>query len=142
MGAQENKDRFRRAFEALFNEGNLAVADELFDPNFLGHAPPNPIRGPQGLKQTVDMYRKALPDLHLTIEDQIAQGDRLANRWTARGTHRGELMGIPPTGKPVTLTGITINRWAGGKIVEGWTEINLMGVMQQLGVVPAPGARA
>lgn len=141
MTAQENKARFRRDFEAMFNEGDLAVVDELYDPNFVGHAPPQPIRGREGLMQMVTMFRKAFPDLQLTVEDQVAEGDRVASRWTARGTHRGEFMGVPPTGRQGTITGITINRWVGARVVEGWTNLDLLGVLQQLGALPTPGGR-
>ena len=85
------------------------------------------------------MYRSAFPDMQLTIEDQIAEGDKVVTRWTARGTHQGELMGIPPTGKQATVTGITVGRVANGKFVESWSNFDALGMMQQLGVVPVPG---
>jgi predicted ester cyclase len=85
------------------------------------------------------MFRTAFPDLHGTIEDQIAEGDKVVMRMTYRGTHQGELMGIPATGKPVTMTFISINRIAEGKIAEGWVNFDALGMMQQLGVIPVPG---
>jgi len=91
------------------------------------------------MKQFVSMYLTAYPDTHFTIEDQIAEGDTVVTRWTARGTHKGPLMGIPPTGKQVTVTGISIGRVVNGKTVEGWSNYDTLGMMQQLGVVPAPG---
>ena len=84
------------------------------------------------------MFLSAFPDTQMTVEDELADGDKVATRWTATGTHTGELMGIPPTGKQVTVTGMDINRLVGGKIVEHWGEFDQMGMMQQLGVVPAP----
>jgi predicted ester cyclase len=85
------------------------------------------------------MFRGAFPDLHLHIEDEIAEGDLLTTRWAGHGTHQGELMGIPATGKEVTVGGINISRIADGKIMERWEEFDMMGMMVQLGVVPAPG---
>jgi steroid delta-isomerase-like uncharacterized protein len=90
-------------------------------------------------KQLVTMYLAAFPDLHLTIEDQIAEGDKVVIRWTAHGTHKGNFMGIPPTGKEAVVTGITIDRFANGKTVEAWNNSDDLGLLQQLGVVPAPG---
>ena len=84
-------------------------------------------------------YRTAFPDAQYTIEDQIAEGDTVMTRWSGRGTHQGPLMGIPPTGKQSTVTGMSIGRSEGGKIVEVWTEFDLLGVLQQLGVIPTMG---
>jgi len=85
------------------------------------------------------MYRTAFPDVHFTIEDQIAEGDRVVTRWTARGTHQGPLVGIPPTSKQVTMSGIAIYRLVDGKIVEQWGVNDMLGLLQQLGVVPILG---
>lgn len=95
--------------------------------------------GREGFKQFVLMYRSAFPDMHITIEDQIAEGDKVVSRWTARGTHQGELMGIPPTGKQATVTGINIERFANGKFVEEWSNFDALGLLQQLGVVTTLG---
>lgn len=95
--------------------------------------------GSAGMKQFISMFRTAFPDLHSTVEDQVAEGGKVVTRWTARGTHRGSLMDIPATGKTVTMSGITINRLAGSKIVETWNTFDQLGLMQQLGVVPPPG---
>jgi predicted ester cyclase len=86
------------------------------------------------------MYRIAFPDLELTIEDQVAEGDEVVTRFTARGTHRGELMGIPPTGRKVVVTGISIDRLVNGKTVESWTNYDVLSMMQQLGIIPMPSA--
>jgi steroid delta-isomerase-like uncharacterized protein len=140
MSTQENKAIGRRAFEEIWNQGNLAAIEELYAANQVSHGlgmevPP----GTAGLQQFVSIYRTAYPDTHFTVEEQIAEGDKVATRWTATGTHRGELMGIAPTGKRVTVTGIAITRIANGKIVETWNNFDALGQLQQLGVIPAPG---
>lgn len=136
---EENKAASLRAKEELFNRGNLDVAEELFAPDFVYHEPGGEDwHGPEGVKEYVTMMRAAFPDLHLTIEDQAAEGDRVAYRWTARGTHRGELMGIPPTDRRVTVAGIAIARFSNGKTEEMWESYDALGMMQQLGVVPSP----
>ena len=138
--SEENKAIARRSLEEAWNKGELAVIDEIVGPNFVNHDPANPgVRGPEGLKQLVTMYRTAFPDTHFTIEDQMAEGDQVVTRWTARGTHQAELMGIAATNKQVTVTGIGIDRIVGGKIEEAWVNWDTLGLMQQLGVVPAPG---
>lgn len=139
MSAHENKALARRGIEEVFGRGNFAVADEVYANDFVGHAPPDEIKGPEGVKPFASMFRSAFPDLQFTIEDQIAEGDKVVTRWTARGTHEGEFQGIAPTGKQVTITGITIQRIAGGRIVEGWTNRDDLGMLLQLGVVPPPG---
>lgn len=134
----ENKAIARRLYEDLWNKGNLAVADEISAANYVHHDPATPDvgRGPEGLKQLITMYRTAFPDVYFTIDDLIAEGGQVVTRWTARGTHKGALMGISATGKQVTVTGIGILRIAGGKIEEGWENWDAIGMMQQLGVVP------
>ena len=138
----ENKALVRRGLEEIWNKGNLAVVDELTAANHVAHDPANPSagRGPQAEKQLVTMYRTALPDIHIAIDEMIADGDKVVTRWTARGTHKGDLMGIAPTGKQVTITGITIDRVAGGKVEESWTNWDTLGMMQQLGAVPQMAA--
>lgn len=139
MSTEENKANVRRSFEEGWNQGNIAVYDELTSPNYVGHDPAMTVQGIEGLKQFVSMYLTAYPDTHFTIEDQIAEGDTVVTRWTARGTHKGPLMGIPPTGKQVTVTGITIDRFANGKGVESWSNYDALGMLQQLGVIPSMG---
>jgi steroid delta-isomerase-like uncharacterized protein len=137
---EENKTVVRRFLEEIFTAGNLELVDELFAPDFVLHDPvlPEEVSGPEGMKRYVSMYRVAYPDTHFTIEDQIAEGDEVVTRWTGQGTHEGELMGIPPTGKQVTVTGIEVDRVSSGKIQETWVNYDALGMMQQLGVVPAP----
>ena len=139
MSAEENKAVIRRFLEEVFTAGHLELVDELFAPSYVLHDPsvPQEVHGPEGMKQYVAMYRAAYPDTRFTIEDQITEGDEVATRWTGRGTHQGELMGIAPTGRVVT--GIEIDRVAGGKIEETWVSHDALGMMQQLGIVPSPG---
>jgi len=139
MSTEDNKANARRFIEEVWNRGNLAVIDEITSPNYVDHDPAMTVQGIEGLKQFVSMYLTAYPDTHFTIEDQIAEGDTVVTRWTAHGTHKGPLMGIPPTGKQVTVTGITIDRFANGKGVESWVNYDALGMMQQLGVVPSMG---
>ena len=139
MQVETNTTVASRWYEEVFNAGNLALIDELFAPNFVDHDPSNPLPGLDGVRQLVSMYRGAFPDLHLTIEDEITEGDRVVTRFTGRGTHKGSLMGIPPTGKRVTIAAIDILRFENGRIAEHWGNQDLLGMMRQLGVIPAPG---
>jgi steroid delta-isomerase-like uncharacterized protein len=136
--SEQNKAISRRLVEEAFNEGKLDVIDELVAPDFVNHDPsdPNEIRGPEGLKEFVRTYRSAFPDIRVTFEDQIAEGDKVVSRWTGRGTHKGELMGMPASGKQATVTGISIDHLEGGKIIETWNNWDTLGMLQQLGVVP------
>ena len=145
MSAEENKAITRRIFEETWNQGKLDVVDEILATDFVLHDPvmPEDIHGPEGFKQFVTMYRTAFPDIHFTIEDQIAAGDKVVTRWSGTGTHQGELMGIAPTGvRGPGVTGITIDRIAGGKTVETWNAWDALGMLQQIGVVPPIGEEA
>lgn len=140
MSAEENKALVRRFYEEVFNQKKTAAIGELFDPNMVDHAlPPGLPSGIEGAKQVWRMYLAAFPDLHFTVEDIIAEGDKVVARLTAQGTQQGALMGIPPTGLHVSIRGIDILRIAGGKIVEIWANFDMLDMLQQLGVVPAPG---
>jgi len=136
--SEQNKMQARRLFEEVWSQGNVVVLEELVTNDYVGHSPPHEIHGPEGAKQFISVFRNAFPDIHFTVEDQIAEGDKAVIRWTARGTHKGEFQGIPPTGKQVVVTGIGIFRVANGKLVEGWTNADLLGILQQLGAIPAP----
>lgn len=140
MSTEENKALARRVIEEMFNNGNLDLAEEVIAPEYVDHDPamPEDIRGPEGFKAFVAGYRAAFSDLHVEIEDQLAEGDKVATRWTATGTHDGDLAGIPPTGRRVTTPGMEIVRISGGKLVEGWEGYDSMNMMQQLGVIPSP----
>ena len=139
--SEQNKQLVRECFEQLWNQGDLSKIDEHFVSDYVGHSA-MPIHGPEGAKQFITAMRTAFPDFHYTIEDEIAEADKVTHRWTARGTHEGLFQGIPATGKEVEITGISIYRVAEGKLHEGWTSADLLGLMQQIGAVPAPGAKA
>jgi steroid delta-isomerase-like uncharacterized protein len=136
--SEQNKAIVRRQFEELWNKGNLSVADELIAPAYEHHdaSTPEVGRGPESEKKRVTLYRTAFPDMRLTIEDIVAEGETVMARWSCRGTHKGDLSGIAPTGKQFTISGVTIARLANGKMVEGWVNWDALGLMQQLGVVP------
>jgi steroid delta-isomerase-like uncharacterized protein len=138
MSAQQNKEIVRRLLEEPWT-GNLGIIDELVDRNYVGYDPsiPEPLRGPEGVKEFVSNYRAAYSDARITVDDQTGEGDKVATRWTGRGTHDGELLGIAPTGKQVTVSGITLSRLKEGKVVEEWTTWDTLGMLQQLGAVPA-----
>jgi steroid delta-isomerase-like uncharacterized protein len=140
MSTEENKTLLRRYIEEVFNKGNIAAADEVLAPNFVHHSLPKGVPPDrEGLKRFVTVLLSAFPDFHITIEDLVAEGDRVAARFTWRGTHKGEFIGIPPTGKPVTVVEHCLHRVEGGKIAESWVELDQLGMMQQLGIVPPPG---
>jgi steroid delta-isomerase-like uncharacterized protein len=145
MMSEENKALARRFLEEAFNEGNLGVIDEIVASDYVLHDPASPeeeIRGPEGFKGFVQMYRSAYPDTDITVEDQIAEGDAVVTRWTGRGTHQGELLGVAPSGNRVEVTGITIDRFSGGKFVESWTNYDALGMLQQIGAIPEAGEQA
>ena len=137
MSAEQNKALARRVLEEMFNKGNLDAADELLAPDYVDHDPamPEDVHGPEGFKQYVGAYRSAFSDLHVQIEDQVAEGDKVVTRWTGTGTHDGELAGIAPTGKRLTLPGMEIVRISGGKLVKGWEGYDSMNMMRQLGAI-------
>jgi steroid delta-isomerase-like uncharacterized protein len=140
MGTEENKAVYRRFLELGFNTGNFAALNEVLAPDYVDHdAPPGIPPGPDGIARLLAPYRVAFPDVQMTVDAQIAEGDRVATRYTFRGTHQGELMGMPPTGRHVTMTGTTIARIADGKMVEAWVNYDLLGMLQQLGAIPTPG---
>jgi steroid delta-isomerase-like uncharacterized protein len=143
MGAPESEHNavVRRFIEQAFNTGDLAIIDELVTRDYVLHGVPD-VRGPEGMKHFVTMYRTAFPDYVCTVEDQIAEGDKVVTRWTMHGTQQGELMGIPPTSKHVTLPGVVIDRIVNGQFVETWLQADVLGMLQQLGVVQAPANAA
>jgi steroid delta-isomerase-like uncharacterized protein len=125
--------------EEGFAQGTVELFDDLVAEDVVNHdetLPPEIPPGREGVKALAQGYKMAFPDLVLTVEDQIAEGDKVATRWTARGTHQGELMGIPPTGKEARVTGTTIDRIEDGQIVETWTNWDQVSLLQQLGVIP------
>ncbi len=139
MSDAENKTIARRFNEDVWGRGDQAALEELLDPDFVDHdALPGQGPGREGHKQILAAFRSAFPDLNVTTEDIVAEGEKVVSRWTARGTHQGELLGIAPTGNGVTIKGIDVLRVAEGRIVERWAQFNDLEMMQQLGVVPPP----
>jgi predicted ester cyclase len=152
MSTEENKALVRRFFEEVVNKGNVAVVDELLAPNILLHFDvPSDVPVPaewqlslEEIKQYFSQFRTTFPDYHFAIELQVAEGDMVVTRGTARGTHMGEYRsliykGIPPTGKQVTWTETWIYRIADGKFVEFWSNEDDVGRLQQIGALPMPG---
>lgn len=140
MTVEANKALVRQFLEEVWNKGNMAKIDEYLSPDFVYHTIPFGLPSSlEGYKQHHNMLWAAHSNIHTSIEDMIAEGDKVVMRFRWVGTHTGEFLGIPPTGKQITNTGIIIYRLAGGKIVDQWDEKDLLGVMQQLGIVPPPG---
>ena len=137
MSTEDNKAIIRRFFQEGPSKGNLAAAGELLSPNFSLHTPLPSSPGIQGMKEIITDCRAAFEHLDVTVEDMVAEGDKVAARFTACGTHQGSFMNLPPTGKPITMTGIEIFRIEDGKIAELWGEANLLGLMVQLGIFPS-----
>ncbi len=142
MSNEDNQALVQRLFEEVFNLKQLDRADELVAPDYLDHgAVPGQGPGLEGAKQQRwAMYFAAVPDLHAMIDDLAAEGDKVVVRYTVEGTQQGELPGVPPTGKRFRISGISIYRLAEGKIAEQWEQMDMLGLMQQLGVIPAPGS--
>jgi steroid delta-isomerase-like uncharacterized protein len=139
MSAEQNKSIVYRWVEGGWNEGNLALVDELYTADYMIHDPSTPDfpGGQAAFKQFVANLQTGYPDIHVTIEDMMAEGDKVVWRWRITGTHTGELMGIPPTGKSIKISGIVISRFANGKWAEDYVNWDTLGMLQQIGVVPA-----
>ena len=136
MSAEENKDLARRSWE-IVSERNPDLIEEFYPPDLVWHEPDQDIRGYEEARQFVSTFFDAFPDINITVEDVIAEGDQAVTRYTIRGTHRGETEEFgPPTGRQMEVEGITIHRIEGGKIVEEWERYDNLSVMQQLGLVP------
>jgi steroid delta-isomerase-like uncharacterized protein len=138
MSTEANKAIVRRYVEAVWNARNLAVIDEVIAPGFIQHSAGVP-PGRDGVTHFFRMIDTAFPDARMTIEDIFAEGDRVVWRFSIHATHTGPFQGIPPTGTSVTITGMNIVRMADGLIVENWGQQDNLGLLQQLGVIPAPG---
>ncbi len=136
---ERNKAAIRRWLEEGDNKGNVAIADEVFAPEVVLYHPtsPEPLRGIEVIKQGSMGLHKAFPGFKGTLDDVIGEGDKVTVRWTLKGVHQGEFMGIPASGKPFTITGISIYRFVGGKIVEGWYAVDMMSFYAQIGATPA-----
>ncbi len=141
--SQENKALVRRFIDEVQSQGNIDVIDEFCAPDFVNHsAPPGMPSNCEGVKHVTAMFRQAFPDSYFTIEDMVAEGDRVVTRKTFHGSHQGEFMGIPPTGKQVSIGLIDIVRIASGQVVEHWSIGDNLGMMQQLGVISSPDQQA
>jgi steroid delta-isomerase-like uncharacterized protein len=133
--SEQNKTLARRWFEDLFNRGDLDAAQEILSAEFVDHLPREEERGLEELKQYVVMYRAAFPDIRDTIDEVVAEGEKVVVRWTSRGSHQGEFMGVAPTGRHVTFSGMRLFRIAENKIAESWVNIDQLGLLEQLGIV-------
>lgn len=141
MSIQSNKAIMQRFWDELFTQGNVKVADEIIAADYLNHDPaPGEQPGRAGLAAFVAHLHAAFPDGRFEAEAYVVEGDKIATRWRASGTHRGEFMGIPATGRTVNITGMAIHRIAGGQIVESWNNWDTLGLLQQLGVLPQPAS--
>jgi steroid delta-isomerase-like uncharacterized protein len=145
MSLKENKALVRRAYEG-FNDGSVDVLDEVFAPDYVAHFPGSePVVGREAAKETVQSFIEAFPDIQFVVEDQLAEGDRVALRWSATGTHKGEFRGFPSKSHPIPATGnrvrfsaTDIYRILDGQIAEEWNTLEQLDVMQQIGAFPAP----
>ena len=136
---EQNKSLIHRFFEVGINQNNPGVFDEIIASNYVNYNLPAPAPGPDGLRQAVGMFKAGFPDLHATVEATIAEGDRVVTRGYITGTHNGPFMNIPPTGKSIHVNYIDVWRIENGKAVENWVQMDMLGLMQQLGVIPTPG---
>jgi steroid delta-isomerase-like uncharacterized protein len=145
VSAEENKKKARRFMEEAFGQGKPQLVDDLLDPDFVRYDPyieAGEVRGVETVKENIVWFRNVFPDLTCTIDDQLAEGEKVVSRWTVRGTHQGEFFGVPATGERIEMRGIQIDRFEEGKLVEERAEFDLLGALQQLGAVPEPGQQA
>lgn len=140
MTPEDLKHRARRLIEEVFNQGDLAVADELISPDYVHHVPGEPPSpGIKGVKELVQQLRRSFPDLHASVEDEVAEGDRVVQRITGRGTHENEFLNIPATGEQITFHITEIYRaGSDGRFAEHWSSVDLLSVLQQMKAIPAP----
>ena len=124
--------------DEIWNKGELTACDEVFSPGYVGHLPFNDVHGPEQFKGLVAAFRSAYPDVHLTVDDLFIVGDRVAMRWTSRGTHLGSMMGAPPSGNKIEIMGISLFRVEDGQIAEEWEGFDTLKMMQQIGAIPTP----
>ena len=138
MSTEENKALARRWAEEVWSEGNLDLIDELVLPDYVDHDPalPEEVRGPEGVRRYIEEFRDAFPDMRLSVEDQVAEADKVVSRWTARGTHRGAFMGVAASGNRLEMEGMSIDRFSEGRFVESWESYDALGMMRQIGAVP------
>ena len=136
---EQNKALVRRIFEEGINQNKQGVFDELIALSYVNRDIPAPTPGPVGFKMVIGMFLAAFPDMRVTIEEELAEGNKVITRGYFTGTHKGDFQGIPPTGKQIKVKYIDIWLVENGKLVENWVRLDELGMMQQLGVIPAPG---
>lgn len=137
--SQDNKSTVLRYYQEVCNDGKVAVLDELCAPEYVNHNPgPGLPPTREGDKLLIAMYRMMFPDMRITVEDMLCDGDKVVTRWVGNATHQGEMIGIQPTGRRVTITGIDISRVANGQILEAWHQEDQLSLMQQIGVLSSP----
>src|SRR5215211_498515 len=134
---EENEAVVRRLIEEVLNRGQTGLLAELVAADHVGHDPLGDHYGPEGMRIAVAEYRAAFPDLRVTVDDLVKEGDKVVHRFSLRGTHAGPFLGIPPTGRVVTAAGIAIDRVAGGKVTESWVSLDALNLLRQLGASPA-----
>ena len=139
MSTEENKSIVRRLLEEGINQRNTSVFDDLVGANYVNNTFPAPARGPEAYKQTLGLFLAGFPDMHITVEGEVGEGDMVSTRGYFTGTHSGEFMGIPPTGKQINVRYIEMWRVQDGKLGENWVQMDQLGMMQQLGIIPEPG---
>jgi predicted ester cyclase len=144
--SEENKEKVRRFLEEGFGQGKTELVDEVLHSDFVCYDPNSEtgeIRGTQTIKGEIEYFHSAVPDLTFTVEDQVAEGDKVVSRYTARGTHEGEFFGVAGSGNRIEMTGIQIDRFdESGKMIEEWPEYDLLGAMRQMGAIPEPQEQA
>lgn len=138
MSVQENMAVARRAFDEVWSQGKVELVDELLAPDWVGRPGGlgEPLEGPEAAKEWITRLRDGFPDITFTIEEMVADGDFVATRWIARGTHEGTFKGMEPTGRSATIGGMTFQRFEDGRIAEGWSEMDALGLFMQLGAMP------
>ena len=137
--SKENKEKIRRVFEEAFGQGKVEVIDEVLHSDFVCYDPNSEageVRGAETIKGEVGYFHNAFPDFFWRVEDQVAEGDKVTTRYTLGGTHEGEFFGVPASGRRVEISGINIDRFEGGKLVEEWASYDLLGGMHQMGAIP------
>ena len=139
MSVEENKAILLNKHLEMFNEGNLSIADEIISPDYIYHGPAGEFKGPEGVKQMVQTFRVAFPDGTFTINDMIGEGDKIAVRYTLTGTHKGDYLGLPPTGKQINMEGSFFYKFENGKEVEALPFMDSLTMFQQLGISPPSG---
>ena len=122
--------------EGVVNRGDTELLVDLIAARHVRHAPDGDLYGPEGVRIDVAEWRSGFPDLRLEVEDQVAEGDRVASRFRLRGTHDGPFLGVAPTGRPVAVAGVSIDRLAGGRLVESWLSLDALGLLRQVGALP------